>query len=76
MEKYDKYIKMAKSKGMLDAVIISPADICFDIRTQLKCAWGCDRDFTTNARCDSRGTTYEERVQMVEQYRTILLLHS
>ena len=76
MEKYNKYVTMAKSKGMLDEVIISPADICFDIRTQLKCAWGCDRDFMPNARCDSRGTTYKERIQMVKQYRTILLLHS
>lgn len=76
MEKYNKYIKLAKNKGMLDAVIISPSDICFDIRTQLKCAWGCDRDFTPNAKCDNRGLSYEERVKMVKQYQTILLLHS
>jgi predicted metal-binding protein len=76
MKNYDQHIKLAKNKGMLDALIISSSDICFDIRTQLKCAWGCDRDFTPNARCDSRGTSYEERVKMVKQYQTILLLHS
>lgn len=76
MDKYKKYIETAKKKGMVDALIISPADICFDIRTQLKCAWGCDRQFIPNAKCDNRGITYEERVKMVKQYKTILLLHS
>jgi predicted metal-binding protein len=76
MGKYDKYIKLAKTKGMLDALIISPTDICFDIRTQLKCGWGCDRDTATNSKCDNRGTTYDERVKMVQQYKAILLIHS
>jgi predicted metal-binding protein len=76
MKKYDKYIKLAQNKGMIDALIISPTDICFDIRTQLKCAWGCDRNFTPNAKCDNRDTTYEERLEMVKQYSAILLMHS
>ena len=36
MDKYQKYVILAKKKKMIDAVIISTADICFDIRTQLK----------------------------------------
>jgi predicted metal-binding protein len=71
-----KYVSQAKKMGMTDAVLISPADICFDIRANLKCAWGCDRGVTPSIKCDSRGTTLEERVQMVKQYRHILLLHS
>jgi predicted metal-binding protein len=76
MDKYNKYITLAKKKKMIDAMLISPANICFDIRTQLKCAWGCDRQLTPNAKCDNRGTTYDERVKMVKQYKNILLLHS
>jgi predicted metal-binding protein len=76
MDKYNKYLELAKKKGMIDAVILSPADICFDIRTQLKCAWGCDRQFTPNAKCDNRGLTFDERIKIVKQYKTILLLHS
>ena len=76
MKKYDKYVKLAKKLGMIDALIISPTDICFDIRTQLKCAWGCDRQFTTNAKCDNRGISFEERLEMVKQYSAILLMHS
>ena len=76
MDKYNKYITLAKKKGLLDALIISPADVCFDIRTQLKCAWGCDRNFTPNAKCDNRGISYDERVKMINKYKTILLLHS
>ena len=76
MKKYDKYVKLAKKLGMIDALIISPTDICFDIRTQLKCAWGCDRDFTPNAKCDNRCMTFDERLKIVKQYNAILLLHS
>ena len=76
MDKYNKYITLAKKKGMLDALIISSSDICFDVRTQLKCAWGCDRNLTPNAKCDNRGMSYDERVKMVTQYKTILLLHA
>jgi predicted metal-binding protein len=76
MDKYSKYIKLAKKHGMLDALIITPSEIFFDIRTNLKCGWGCERQSITNIRCDSRGTTYEERVKMVKQYCSILLVHS
>jgi predicted metal-binding protein len=76
MDKYNKYITLAKKHGMMDALIISPSEICFDIRTNLKCGWGCERGIISNIKCDNRGTTYAERIKMVKQYKAILLLHS
>ncbi len=38
----EEYIQLAKELGMVDAIIISPKDICFDIRAILKCRWGCE----------------------------------
>jgi predicted metal-binding protein len=73
---FNKYIEIAKQKGISDALIIKSSDICFDIRTNLKCGWGCERNHIPNLKCDSRGTTFEERVRMIKQYNTILLLHS
>jgi predicted metal-binding protein len=76
MDKYNKYINLSKKLGMIDTLIISPSEICFDIKTNLKCYWGCARKSIINIRCDNRGTTYEERVQMVNQYSAVLLMHS
>lgn len=76
MREYEKYLDLAKNAGMTDALIISPDDIFFDIRANLKCAWGCDRGKATGIKCDARGTTFAERVQMVKEYHHILLLHS
>jgi predicted metal-binding protein len=73
---FTKYTEIAKQKGILNALIINSSDICFDIRTNLKCGWGCERNNIPNLKCDSRGTSFEERVRMVKQYNTILLLHS
>jgi predicted metal-binding protein len=73
---FEKYIDLAKQAGILNALIISPNDIVFDIRANLKCGWGCDRGITTSIKCDNRGTSYQERVQMVKQYNKIFLLHS
>jgi predicted metal-binding protein len=70
-----KYISLALDLGMSDAMLISPNEIAFDIRANLKCAWGCDRQFTPTIKCDPRGTTCEERIQMIEQYHRIVLLH-
>ena len=75
MIQYRNFISQAKKMGMTDAILISTEDIYFDIRANLKCAWGCDRNITPSIKCDSRGTTLEERAQMVKQYRHILLLH-
>lgn len=73
----DKYIKMAKELGMVDAVLATPDDICFDTRTMLKCLWGCQEHFPHDTeRCGMRGTTFPERVEMVRRYRHILVVHS
>jgi predicted metal-binding protein len=74
--RYDKYVREAKKRGILDAIVIQPSDIFFDIRANLKCAWGCERQPAANAKCDNRGTTPEQRVAMVKRYEAILLLHS
>jgi predicted metal-binding protein len=73
----EKYIALAKDLNMIHAQLISSADIHFDIRTMLKCRWGCD-DFMKkeNIKCDDRGTTYQERVEIIRRYTHILLLDS
>ena len=72
----EKYIHLAEELKMVDAVIISPQEIFFDTRAILKCRWGCDDSFQENIRCGTRGTTYQERVDMVKSYNHILLVHS
>src|SRR4030042_5644571 len=73
---FNKYIEMAKSLKASDALIISPRDICFDIRAILKCRWGCEDYSPDNMRCGVRDTTYNERVKMIKSYKHILLVHS
>jgi predicted metal-binding protein len=76
LSKFEKYIELAKSLKAVTAKVISPQDIFFDIRAILKCRWGCD-DFCQNSiKCGTRETTYQERVEMVKSYNTILLVHS
>jgi predicted metal-binding protein len=72
----EKYIQMAKDLGMVHARIISSSDICFDLRAILKCRWGCEDFFQNSIRCHTRNTTFQERVEMVQQYRDILMLHA
>lgn len=72
----EKYIHMAKELKMVNAMIISPPQVFFDIRAILKCRWGCEDYFQENIRCSTRGTTYEERVEMVNRYNHILLVHA
>jgi predicted metal-binding protein len=71
-----KYLETAKKLGMLNAVLISPDDVFFDIRADLKCRWGCEDYFTRSIRCDIRGTSFDDRVKMARSYGKILLLHS
>jgi predicted metal-binding protein len=71
----EKYIRLAKEFKMIDAMVISPEQICFDIRAILKCRWGCEDFFQENIRCHPRGTTYEERVEMIKRYHQILMVH-
>jgi predicted metal-binding protein len=72
----EKYIQLAKELHMVDALIVSPNQISFDIRAILKCRWGCEDFRPGNIRCDHRGTTYQERVEMVKRYKHILFIHS
>lgn len=72
----ERYIHLAKELQMLDAILISPRQICFDIRAILKCRWGCQDYFQNSIRCHPRGTTYHERREMIKRYNHILLVHS
>jgi len=76
MSKLEKYVDLAKSLKMVDAMLISPKDVFFDIRAILKCRWGCEDFFQNSMRCHTRDTTYQERVEMVKRYNDILLVHS
>ncbi len=76
MSKLEKYVDLAKSLKMVDAMLISPKDVFFDIRAILKCRWGCEDFFQNSMRCHTRDTTYQERVEMVKRYSDILLVHS
>ncbi len=72
----EKYVQRAEEHKMVDAKIISPHDIFFDIRAILKCRWGCEDFFENNIRCHTRNTTFQERVEMVKRYHHVLLVHS
>lgn len=73
----EKYINLAKELNATNALIISPGEICFDVRAILKCRWGCEDFFSeNNIRCHTRNTTFEERVEIVKRYNHILLVHS
>jgi len=74
--KFEKYLVQADDLNMIDGVFISPQDICFDIRAILKCRWGCEDYFQDSIRCHVRDTTFQERVEMINKYSHILLLHS
>jgi predicted metal-binding protein len=72
----EKYLQLAQELGMVNAKIISPKDIFFDIRAILKCRWGCEDFFNQTIRCHTRDTTFQERVEMIKRYNDILLVHS
>jgi predicted metal-binding protein len=72
----EKYIQLAKNIGMKNALLITPDNIVFDIRAILKCRWGCEDFSADNIRCQTRNTSYDERVAMVRQYKNILFVHS
>jgi predicted metal-binding protein len=76
MSKFKKYIQMAKALQMANARIISPDNIYFDIRAILKCRWGCEDFFNQTIKCNTRNTSYQERIEMIKAYRNILLVHS
>jgi len=61
---------------MANAKLISPQDIFFDIRAILKCRWGCEYSSEDNIKCQTRDTSFQERIEMVKSYKDILLIHS
>jgi predicted metal-binding protein len=61
---------------MINALLIKPRDLFFDIRALLKCRWGCEDYFKNSIKCHVRDTTYQERVEMINKYNHILLAHS
>lgn len=71
-----KYIQLAKDLGMANAVRITPKDIVFDVRSILKCRWGCEDVSEKNLRCHHRDTTLDERMAMLKKYKNILLVHA
>ena len=75
-EKYGKWLKRAKELGMVNALLITPKEIKFDIRALLKCRWGCEFSKRDSVKCDPRNTTLDERQKMVKKYKAILLVHS
>jgi predicted metal-binding protein len=76
MSNLNKYIQIAEDLGMADARIIAPNDIYFDIRAILKCRWGCEDFFNQTIKCHTRATSYQERIDMVKAYNSILLVHA
>jgi predicted metal-binding protein len=72
----DKYVGLAKELKMVNARLITPQDIFFDIRALLKCRWGCEDFQPQSIRCQVRDTTYQERLEMVRQYQHILIIQA
>jgi predicted metal-binding protein len=71
----EKYVQMAQELQMADAKLISTDDIVFDVRAILKCRWGCEDYFRQSIKCHPRGTTLQERREMLKAYQKILLVH-
>lgn len=71
-----KYIDLALDLNMLNAKIIGPNDMVFDIRTLLKCHWGCENHDNLSFKCQKRNTSFDERHKMITSYKNILLIHS
>jgi predicted metal-binding protein len=61
---------------MVNAKLISPKDIFFDIRAILKCRWGCEDFYKDSIKCNTRNTSLQERIEMIKAYKSILLIHS
>ena len=76
MEEFEKYIDLAKSLNMVNAKLISPKDIFFDIRAILKCRWGCEDFFKDSIKCHTRNTSFQERIEMIKAHKSILIIHA
>jgi predicted metal-binding protein len=75
-EQMKKYLQLAKKLNMEYAILITPQQVFFDKRVMLKCRWGCDSNGNDNLKCSARGTTYNERIEIIRCYQRILFLHA
>ena len=71
----ETYLELAEKMNMVNARIISPDDMVFDVRTLLKCHWGCENHDNNNYKCRKRRTSLEERMAMVKAYTRIIMVH-
>jgi len=70
----EKYVGMALEKGAVDAMIIDVADIVFDPRTYLKCAWGCEE--FGQLKCSPDLIKPWEAEPIFRRYSKALLIHT
>jgi predicted metal-binding protein len=70
----DKYVGMALEKGAIDAMVIDVADIVFDPRTYLKCAWGCEE--FGQLKCSPDLIKPWEAEPIFRRYSKALLIHT
>ena len=70
----DRYVGMALEKGAVDAMIIDVADIVFDPRTYLKCAWGCEE--FGQLKCSPDLIKPWEAEPIFRRYSKALLVHT
>ena len=72
----ESYLPIALDRhGMTTARLISPEEMVFDPRTQLKCSWGCSGGAGFGVKCRHPRGSHGERVEMIRAYSKILLLH-
>ena len=72
----ETYVSAALDLNMTQARLLSFSDLVFDRRVQLKCLWGCESGDGRSPKCSFRGSSHEERLEMIRTYSSILLLHS
>jgi predicted metal-binding protein len=70
----EKYTRMALDMGAVDALAINVADIVFDPRTYLKCAWGCDE--FGQLKCSPDLIKPWEAEPLLRRYGKALLIHT
>jgi len=75
-KKMEKYRDLALKLKMRNARVIAPQEMVFDIRTLLKCHWGCENHDNQSFKCQKRDTLYEERLKMIQAYSHILMVHA
>jgi len=77
MEKYSKYIDIAREYEVDNVVAVIPDEIVFDGRTILKCMYGC-KDWGKGCTCPSRAgfLSMDEWKELLKKYKVVLIIHS